>query len=292
METTEKRVLTSAVIAANDRLGEGTWLMTIQWPGSAPEAKPGQFVGLRLGGGNDPLFRRPFSILRRLPLPNGLTGLQIAYQVVGRGTRMMTCKKPGDVLDVIGPSGNGFRRNSRRKVHVLLAGGIGAAGLYMLAEQLSSHDEKWCILLGARTKSALVLEHEFRALRGEVLAATEDGSQGFHGRVTDLLREFIGRHARPSDCAMYACGPEPMYKELYPVCREFGLPTQVSVERRMMCGIGACLACVCKVSKSQIVKRGDLSHTHIQLDPEKDFGYALVCKDGPVFDLEEVALIE
>lgn len=289
-------IQTTSLIAANEPLSERCWRMTFQWPETATEAKPGQFVNLRLSLQHDPLFRRPFSVLRHVPLPSGSKGLQIAYQVVGRGTEIMTGKRPGDVLDVIGPSGNGFRRNLSKRVHILLAGGIGAAGLFMLAEQFSrdrkDEAEEFHVLLGARAKDALILENDFRGLNGQVLTATEDGSYGFHGRVTDLLVDFLGRYARPSDCAVYACGPEPMYKELHPICREFEMPAQISVERRMMCGIGACLACVCRVSKKQILKRGDLSRTHIQFDPREDLGYALVCRDGPVFDLDEVALNE
>lgn len=282
----------NSIVAANERLNAQCWLMTLQWPGPADEAAPGQFVNIRLGAQNDPLFRRPFSIFRCVALPEGSGAFQIVYRVTGRGSNLMSQRRPGDVLDVIGPSGCGFRRNLHKKTHILLAGGIGAAGLFMLAEQLSTckTDEKRnvYVLLGAKTKSELIAENDFRRLGGEVLAATEDGSCGFHGRVTDLLVDVIKRYTRPSECAVYACGPEPMYKGLYSICKEFEMPAQVSIERRMMCGIGACLACVCKVNKANIMKSRDLTSSHVQLVPEQDFGYALVCKDGPVFDIREL----
>lgn len=123
-----------------------------------------------------------------------------------------------------------------------------------------------------------------------VFVSTEDGSAGFKGVVTDLLLELVVNFGRLSNCAVYGCGPEAMYKSLSSVCREYRLPAQVLLERRTVCGIGACLACICKIDKERALIVGDVHRSHMQFLAEEDFGYALVCKDGPVFDLEEVIL--
>lgn len=208
----------------------------------------------------------------------------------------MTAWKPGERLDVIGPAGQGFRLDRKVKNHLLLAGGIGAAGLFMLAEQLAQgrkeDERRLIVLLGARTKGALLLEDDFRRYGDEVLVATDDGSRGFHGCVTDLLREAVARFDLGEDATLYACGPEPMYRVLRPLCRKHRWPAQVLMERRMMCGIGACLACVCMVDKEASLSRADLSSSHVQFSSERSYGYALVCRDGPVFDLSQVVFDE
>jgi len=122
------------------------------------------------------------------------------------------------------------------------------------------------------------------------MVATDDGSHGFRGIVTGLLEDMIKKEEIPKDSAIYSCGPEPMLKALKPICQRYNIPGQVSVEKVMMCGMGACFNCVCRVDRAGVLKHRDLKASHIQFIPEEDVGYALVCKDGPVFDLEEVVL--
>ncbi len=281
-------------IVSNERLEGDYWRIALESPRIASEVKPGQFINIRIGGNNGPLFRRPFSVYRRV-MSN--QGIEVVYKIVGRGTRSMTDLEQDDTLDIIGPLGHGFSWDRETKTHILVGGGMGSASLFLLGEEISKaagekHGLELHILLGAITRQDLVLERDFKKLHGTVLSSTDDGSYGYHGVVTDLLREQFDRGNIPGGAVIYACGPEQMLKALVPLCRHWGVQAQVSVERRMMCGIGACLACVCKVDKKSVLKRRDLESSHIQLVSDQEFGYGLVCKDGPVFHLDEVVFDE
>jgi len=278
-------------IVSNEQLTEDCWRVTLEAPQIASEIRPGQFVHVKIGE-NDPLLRRPFSVFRCVKLGRGVLGIEVVYKITGRGTKFMANLSQGDKLDVIGPLGHGFEWFEDKKTHVLLAGGIGSAGLFMLGEEISKevqgHDLKLYTLLGADTKKSLALEREFTKLNGTVLVSTDDGTYGYHGLVTEMLKDAIDSGKILHDCVVYACGPEPMLRALASICKQYCIPAQVSMERHMMCGIGACLVCVCKVDKSGVLKYRNVKSSHIQFSPEGEFGYALVCKDGPVFNIDEV----
>ena len=275
-------------IVSNKRTSESCWRLVLDAPQISSEVKPGQFIHVKVGGENGPLFRRPFSVFRRVPLQGNHLGIEVVYEVIGGGTRMMTGLRKGDTLDIIGPLGHGFELDRGKSVQVVVAGGTGAACLFLLAEEISRAGLQLKILLGADTKASLILEKEYAALKGEVMVSTDDGTYGFHGLVTGMLDQELRGGKISTDCAIYSSGPEPMLKALASICQEYHIPSQVSVERHMMCGLGACLACVCKVDPNHISKNRDLPSSHIQFVPDKEFGYALVCKDGPVFDVNEV----
>lgn len=279
-------------IASNKRLTENCWRMVLDAPQIASQVKPGQFVHMRIGGRSGPIFRRPFSVFRRVNLNGDRLGIEIVYKVVGLGTRLMTELSRGDTMDIIGPLGHGFEWHRDKSVKVLVAGGTGAACLFLLAEEISEAGLQLKILLGADTKASFILKKEFTTLKGEVMVSTDDGTQGYHGFVTEMLDKALDERKISSDCVVYSSGPEPMLKALAPICQKYHIPAQVSMERHMMCGIGACLACVCKVDPDHISKDRDLKSSHIQFVPDKEFGYALVCKDGPVFDIYEVIFDE
>lgn len=283
-------------ILSNEQLTESCWHIVLDAHQIASEIKPGQFIMLKISETNDPLFRRPFSVFRRVRLNQDSLGIEVVYKVVGRGTKRMTHLTRGDRLDILGPLGHGFEWVRDKGVHILLAGGTGSVGLFMLGEEISRAKKEYGlelnILLGAETKQSLVLEEEFTTLNGKVMLSTDDGTYGYHGLITEMLKADLGEGKISSHCAIYASGPEPMLKALVPICKQYGLPAQVSVERHMMCGMGACLACVCKIDPNRISKRRDLESSHIQFIPGSEFGYALVCKDGPVFDIQEVIFDE
>lgn len=287
-------IQTIAKVIDNQQLTEDCWRLTLHTPEIASMARPGQFVNVKISGPREMLLRRPFSILRNLELEVGSGGIELVYRVVGHGTRLMVGLKSGDALDIIGPLGHGFEWRRDKEAHVLLGGGVGLSALFMLGEEISRKTEKLglklFVLLGAQTKKKLMLQQEFAALGGEVLVSTDDGSFGYRGFVTEALRAAIVNGKVPSDCAIYSCGPEAMYKALAGICQQHQIPAQVCIEKRMMCGFGACLTCICKVDKANILKGRDLASSHIQFVPEEEFGYALVCKDGPVFGLDEVIL--
>jgi len=212
---------------------------------------PGQFINIRVADDFEPLLRRPISI-------HGVSGtkIKIFYEVVGKATEILAQKKKGELLDIIGPLGNGFdlgRQKTGNRKQILVAGGMGVAPLMFLAEKLKKSRTQ--VLIGARTKNQLLCAQDFKKLGCDVKIATDDGSFGFHGRVTDLLREVL-----PADM-IYACGPQPMLKAVADIANERGIPAQLSLEEHMSCGIGACLGCVVKTKA----------------------GLKRACYEGPVF---------
>ena len=279
-------------IVANKRLAESCWRVVLDAPQIASEVKPGQFVHVKIGGENGPIFRRPFSVFRRVGLEGNRFGIEIVYKVIGKGTRLMTELKRGDILDIIGPMGHGFKLDRERPSQVIVAGGTGAACIFLLAEEISRSGFPLKVLLGAETKASVILKKEYAALNAEVMISTDDGTYGYRGFVTEMLNDALSGGRVAPDCVVYSSGPEPMLRALSLICRNYNIPAQVSVERHMMCGIGACLACICKVDRDYISKNRDLGSSHIQFASDKEFGYALVCKDGPVFDIHEVIFDE
>ncbi len=216
-----------------------------------------------------PLWRRPYSILRANP-DKGV--VSIFYSVMSQFTELLSLKPLGSTVSLLGPLGRGFQRERGVRRHILVAGGFGAPPLSFFASRLVSGlspKEQILILAGARRRDLLVGLDEFRALGAEVRIATEDGSQGYAGRVTDLLCDALNE---PLPTAVYACGPNRMLQVVSELCIEKRIPCQVSVSTPMPCGVGACLGCAVKV-------RG--------LDGA--VWYKRACVDGPVFGAEEVA---
>ena len=229
----------------------------------AAQAKPGQFVHVKCGSTHDPLLRRPVSIHR----VNRMQGtVSLLYRIVGRGTELLSAKSQGEKLDVIGPLGNGFQLPPQRSSAAVIAGGIGIAPLFFLLSELVGRGCHPVVFFGARSGNDLLLTEEITALGVKLHTATDDGSRGHFGLVTDLLAGQITKF----DC-LYACGPLPMMKQVAQMGERNAIPTQVSLEERMGCGVGACLACACKIKTA-----GGST-------------YKRVCTDGPVFKAEEVA---
>lgn len=229
---------------------------------------PGQFVNVRVSKASDPLLRRPFSV-HWVDRQAGLFG--ILFVLVGRGTKIMAEYRVGDKIDLIGPLGKGFDIGDDPDVrHLLVAGGCGAAPIHFLCQAIC--ETFGCgsatVLLGARSHDAVLCETEIGAYGVNVELATDDGSYGFHGTVVDLLAERLksGQKTR-----VYSCGPNAMLKAVANVCAESSIQScQISLENNMSCGFGVCLGCV------QKIKVGD------------SWEHRCVCKDGPVFEANEV----
>jgi dihydroorotate dehydrogenase electron transfer subunit len=233
----------------------------------ARQARPGQFLMVRPAKFQEPLLPRPFSTHRRRG-----NSIEILFKVVGKGTKQMADLKPGDLLEVRGPLGKGFQVDLSKEP-VLVAGGMGVAPLLFLAESLHNLP-KWPfkfpakILLGAKTKKELYCLKEFERACVEVLVATEDGSSGQRGLVTDLLKKLFPK--KESTISLYTCGPNPMLKAVARWAVQRKVSCQVSLESRMACGLGACLGCVV-AKKSQA-----------------GISYVNVCQEGPVFQANEI----
>ncbi|EIJ81562.1 dihydroorotate dehydrogenase electron transfer subunit [Bacillus methanolicus PB1] len=225
---------------------------------------PGQFVHLRIGCGSDPLLRRPISISSINKKDHRFT---MIYRKQGKGTSALAEKKYGDTVDVLGPLGNGFPLHEAQKgeTALLVGGGIGVPPLYELSKRLLSQGVNTVHVLGFQTKAAVFYEKAFSEL-GPTFIATEDGSHGTKGFVTDLIKQKEIQFD-----VLYACGPTPMLKALETAYLD--KKVYLSLEERMGCGIGACFACVCHTSE----------------DPN-GHSYKKICSDGPVFKAGEVLL--
>ena len=235
----------------------GTYTMGLHAPGIASTAQPGQFVMVYLDKGEH-LLPRPIS-LNNVDKASGV--ITLIYVVAGAGTKIMSEWPAGHTLRVTGPLGNGFDLENFRageKV-ALVGGGFGAAPLYYLALELNKMGVMMDVYLGFR-KDSPALIRDFKALAGNLVIATEDGSSGHKGYVTDFLP------ANPAYKSILSCGPAPMLKALSNYAKAAAIPCQISVEERMACGIGACKGCVVKTM----------------------IGYQLCCQIGPVFDSQEV----
>jgi dihydroorotate dehydrogenase electron transfer subunit len=228
-----------------------------------PEAQPGQFLMLSPGRRGrveryDPLLPRPMAIFRTRRTGRE-AAVEVLYKVVGRGTSLLADARPGDEVRLVGPLGRGFPEPSPDERAILVGGGTGVASLFELARRASERS-RVSVLLGARSAVDLMGRGDFESLDLDLQLATEDGSDGTRGLVTELLeREIQGDGA----ARVYACGPTPMMRRAAEIAEAAGLPCLVSLENRMACGFGVCLGCAV---------------------PRSGEGYHLVCRDGPVFE--------
>lgn len=246
-------------------LAPGVFSLWLEIPDIAEKALPGQFVSLYCNE-KDRLLPRPISICE-IDRENGL--LRLVYRVVGKGTKEFSGFSAGDTVEVLGPLGNGFGTEGKRPL--LVGGGIGIPPMLELAKQLSG---EVTVVLGYRD-SDMFLKEEFEKY-GKVVIATDDGSEGTKGTVIDAIREqnVLGEGENRIDI-IYSCGPTPMLRGVKDFGLENQIPTYISMEERMACGVGACLGCVCQSAEVD-------SHSKVK--------NKRVCKDGPVFLSTEVEL--
>ena len=247
-----------AEVKSQKKLAEGVYSMELFAPQIAGQAKAGQFISVYTKDSSR-LLPRPISLCG---IDHGKGILRIVYRVVGAGTEEFSSYKEGEKVQIMGPLGNGFPLKDKKAI--LIGGGIGIPPMLELAKELSC--ERTAVL---GYKDELFLNEEFQAY-GPVYIATEDGSVGTKGNVLDAIRA-CGVEGE----VIYACGPTPMLRAVKAYAQEKGIECYISLEERMACGIGACLACVCQSKEID-------SHSHVHNKS--------ICKDGPVFDAQEVEI--
>ena len=237
----------------------------VRWltaPSVSRGMKVGQFVMVRCGEAFDPLLPRALSVYR---LRDGDDGREfgLLYEVVGRGTEWMSRRRPGDVVELFGPLGHGYSVRPGTHNVLLVGGGVGVAPLVWMADEQAAQDRSVTMLLGARTADAL-FPAAMLSPEVELVTATDDGSAGHHGFVTDLLPTY----ATWAD-QIFACGPTPMFRAMASVLRslQYRKSCQVLLEERMACGTGICYSCAVETRRN---------------------GMKLICKDGPRFELRDV----
>lgn len=246
-------------VNSQKKLADGVYSMWLSVGTMADEAKPGQFISV-YSNDSSRLLPRPISICE---VDKEFRALRIVYRVVGEGTKEFSKLRAGQKVRIMGPLGNGFFLKDKRAI--LVAGGIGIPPMLELAKNL---DCEKTIVVGYRDAQTF-LSDELSSY-GDVVIATEDGSVGTKGNVLDAICEN-----QVTGDVIYACGPTPMLRALKTYAAENHIECQISLEEKMACGIGACLACVCKSKEKD-------SHTNVH--------NKRICKDGPVFYAEEVDL--
>jgi dihydroorotate dehydrogenase electron transfer subunit len=300
-----------AFVSSNRQIGKRFYRLRLEFSANGARAfadfHPGQFAELDLSGAALPsvenipehlldtaerkiLLRRPFSFTD-VTAEKNKTFADLLYCVVGPATLRMTTLSVGDSLSVIGPLGNGFSIPDDKKTALLVAGGMGVPPLLHLAKALTadSHTTRIEVIAfaGAKTATELPFESrldeisqqlgfsipEFARYGIESLVATDDGSVGYHGFVTDCLAEWLDRsNLAAKDTIIYACGPQAMLSRMAELAKEKNIDCQLSLERRMACGIGLCQSCA----------------VECRLNGSNETIYKMCCKDGPVFDSKEV----
>lgn len=259
--------LHKGVILSHEPAGRGYYRLVLKAPEAAAAALPGHFVMLRVSDNMDPLLARPLGIAS---IPTRST-IEILYRIAGRGTSLLTRIEAGRTLQFLGPLGKGFPMPEKGTTAVLVAGGSGFPPLQFLSQyaEVPVH-----LFVGSRFKECLpptgVLKR-FREQCTTVHVATEDGSMGVQGLTTDILNAFLTKMEKKTHLVIYACGPHPMLAAVSKTAAEHLIPCYVSMEERMGCGLGACMGC------SILMKAG---------------GYKRACKEGPVFDSQDVEWAE
>lgn len=254
------KVKQTVIINSQERLLDDVFSMWLHSPKIASQAHGGQFISLYSKDGAR-LLPRPISICE-IDKEHG--NLRLVYRVMGPGTREFSSYKAGDSITILGPLGNGFPQIPADKKVLLIGGGIGIPPMLQMAKELAC--DKTAVL-GYR--DVLFLNEELEAY-GTVWIATEDGSRGTRGNVLDAVRE----NGISADVIL-ACGPTPMLRAVKDYAIEHQIECYLSLEEKMACGVGACLACVCQSKEVD-------SHSHVH--------NKRICKDGPVFRAEEVEL--
>lgn len=253
--------LETATIVSQEELYEDTFLMWLDCPTVARAASAGRFLMIHCSDSADPLLPRPMSF-HRFRDAGGTPQFAILYDIRGRGTTWLSRRKAGDTLTIFGPLGRGYEVDSGAQNMLLVAGGLGVAAVVTLADDAVAAGKNVTLLQGARTASKL-FPADGLPPEVEIVSATDDGSEGHHGRVTDLLADHL-----PWADQIFACGPNPMFESMAKVAREMRTrkPIQALLEERMGCGTGVCYGCAVFTRK----------------------GVRLVCRDGPQMELRDI----
>lgn len=274
-----------AKILSNEKIAEGTYKLRLEVPAIACKITPGQFVMVRLAGFDDPMLGRAFALYDVIHDQNNEPlAIEVVYLVHGKMTTALSSRQVGDFAEIWGPLGNGFSPMDSNPLEelILVAGGIGQtpflavgkealrSGRFGTVERSPLRASKVTLCYGVRNVSLLAGADDFRSAGMELRIASDDGSIGYQGLVTDLLKEELVRTEGKSRQVL-CCGPEPMMQAVAEICLAQEVPCQVSLETPMACGIGICFSCVAKVTQ-----------------PDGEWDYKRTCVEGPIFDAAKI----
>ena len=263
--------MSSGEVLSHKKYGDAFHSLTIVAPDIGERVIPGQFINIRCGRDRSFILRRPFSIYRVHKRGGWASTIEIVFDLRGPGTRYLSELRSHSIIDLMGPLGRGFSLPNDRAHCLLVGGGIGAAPLFFLADELRNEGHRVDVVLGARSSRLLLNPIDVRRLASVYRITTDDGSAGQKGRVTDALSEMIDRCE--SD-VVYTCGPHPMLAAVAGVCVDKKVPVQVAVEELMGCGFGVCMTCVIPVRPAK-ARRGNAAN---------EINYQRSCTEGPVFN--------
>ena len=257
---------TRTTILSNEEVAEAHYLLRCECAEIAQHARPGQFVHVMISDNTGMLLRRPFTIytVERHEIT-------MLYQIIGAGTKQLSEMPQGAPLQILGPLGNTFNLTTKPEPAILVGGGAGIASLMLLAVALRENDTQTFGLVGAQHRARLLSVSDLESIGIGVHIATDDGSIGHHGYVTEILMDLL-RETKWRRPTIYACGPHGMLAAVTKIATDFEVPAQIAMENRMGCAMGVCLGCVCPV-------RIDMDH----------FEYQRVCTEGPVFNATDIA---
>lgn len=265
MLTPAKKFDLPTEVISNEPVAEDHYLLRCSCPEIAASALPGQFIHVLIPQGSGLLLRRPFTIYT-------VEGYEITmlYQLIGEGTTVLSGLKRSDSIRVLGPLGNTFEISPTPHPAIIVGGGAGIASLVLLAAALRDIDVHTLGLVGSMNRARLLSVEDLKAIGVETHIATDDGSVGHHGFVTELLTHTLETHELQNPI-IYACGPDGMLRAVTKIAQDYRIPTQLAMENRMGCALGVCLGCVCKVQM-----------------PGGGFEYQRVCTEGPVFNATDI----
>ncbi|MEN8192960.1 MAG: dihydroorotate dehydrogenase electron transfer subunit [Bacteroidota bacterium] len=247
-----------AIVKSVDEIQNDIYLLKVSAPEISLTAKPGQFCNIKVSDSEFPLLRRPFSICE----VDG-DNISFMFNLVGLGTDILSKKKDGEVINVIGPLGNGFDLKGKFKNALIVAGGIGSAPFPFVIQAMGDDKEIACFA-GGRSEEDIITYGMKNAL-----TSTDDGSAGYQGNVVQLLESKIVEYDI-AESKIFACGPTPMLRAVSEFSIRNNIECEISTESVMACGIGICQGC--------------------PIESRKDDSFVLVCKDGPVFKAEDVKI--
>ncbi len=250
----------TVAVVENNRINEKYFKLVFRSKNLARNVKPGQFLMMQIGDKHDPFLRRPFSYYRV-----GSDRIEVLYEILGHGTNLLSKKKKGDEVKVMGPLGKPFSRTtnhqSRTTKRVLVAGGVGVPPLVFFAEKNKTD----YLLIGTKSKKEVMPKKELSKVKAQVLFSTDDGSYGIKGRVTLLLEDIIEKEGA-ENIFIQTCGPMPMMNAVMMMARKYEIPGEASLDMTMGCGMGVCLGCMVKT-------------------PE---GWVPSCTEGPIFNFDDL----
>jgi dihydroorotate dehydrogenase electron transfer subunit len=241
------------------------FLLSLESPAIAQEAQPGQFLMVRINKNTHPLLRRPFSIFSA-----ERESVEIFFQKVGLGTRLLSEKQKGDTIDILGPLGMGFtmKKGNQEQHFALIGGGRGIAPIYFLSKKLKSLSGTTRVYYGGKSSQDLPVRERLEKYGTSLSCTTEDGSYGTRGLITEVFESELNNGFTVS--RIYACGPELMLKKIAEIAADLNIPAELSLESVMGCGFGVCWGCVKKIKKDQ------------------EAGWHKICEEGPVLLAEDI----